>query len=125
MRVSYPSVIALVALVAGGLAVAELLGASRPSSNPVTVRGDDEARSLEAAIAAVRPDEIVTVLAEEAIPAVDRPSFVAAADAGLEPGENVVGVAIAGRARAYPVRVLSAHEIVNDDVAGKPYAVTW
>jgi len=37
----------------------------------------------------------------------------------------VIGVVVAGRARAYPVRVLAWHEIANDTLAGRPIAVTW
>lgn len=96
-----------------------------PVSKPVTVRGGSEAAPLAAAIAAFDPDEIVAVLPREAIPAIDDPKHLPAAQAGLRDDELVIGVAIGGEARAYPVRVLSAHEIVNDELAGKPYAVTW
>lgn len=39
--------------------------------------------------------------------------------------EMVIGLAINGDVRAYPVRILSNHEIVNDMVGGQPVAVTW
>lgn len=51
---------------------------------------------------------------------------MAAADASdLEDDELVIGVQIEGEARAYPIRVLSAHEIANDEIHGRPIAVTW
>jgi hypothetical protein len=31
----------------------------------------------------------------------------------------------AGAAKAYPIRILNWHEIVNDDVNGHPITVTW
>jgi hypothetical protein len=37
----------------------------------------------------------------------------------------VIGLEINGESRAYPLRILSAHEIVNDKVGGKPVAVTY
>ncbi len=37
----------------------------------------------------------------------------------------VIGVEINGDARAYPIRLLSLHEIVNDVIGEKPVAVTW
>lgn len=37
----------------------------------------------------------------------------------------VIGVAMGGEARAYPVRVLNWHEIANDTVGGIPIAATW
>jgi hypothetical protein len=39
--------------------------------------------------------------------------------------ELVIGLKINGDSRAYPVRLLSSHEIVNDTVGGQPVAVTW
>lgn len=40
-------------------------------------------------------------------------------------GDRVVGVVVDGVARAYPVRLLNAHEVINDTVAGVPIAVTF
>jgi hypothetical protein len=42
-----------------------------------------------------------------------------------EPDDFVIGLVVDGDARAYPVRLLSLHEIVNDTVGGRPVAVTW
>ena len=39
--------------------------------------------------------------------------------------EPLIGVAIGDEARAYPLRFLNWHEIVNDTIAGVPVAVTW
>jgi hypothetical protein len=66
------------------------------------------------------------VLPPDQIPAIDDPRFVAPAAAGsLEPQEPVVALEIAGDARAYPVRILTWHEIVNDRVGRVPVAVTY
>lgn len=43
----------------------------------------------------------------------------------LDPDDLVIGVEIAAAARAYPIRVLSAHELVDDRIRGRPLAVTW
>jgi hypothetical protein len=43
----------------------------------------------------------------------------------LVDSDRVVGVALAGQARAYPLRILSWHEVVNDTVGGQPIAVTY
>lgn len=95
--------------------------------DPVTVHGDDRERPVASAVAAFRPDEIVEVLPPDAIPAIHDPEMVPAADAAgdLDDDDKVIGVVIDGEARAYPVRVLSAHEIVNDEIHGRPIAVTW
>jgi hypothetical protein len=95
--------------------------------DPVTIRGDDRERPVAAAIAAFRPDEIVEVLPPDAIPAIHDPELVPVRAVGedLDDDDKVIGVVIDGEARAYPIRVLSAHEIVNDEIHGRPIAVTW
>ena len=74
----------------------------------------------------LRPEEIVTVLPKDAIPAILSPSFDDAKKASWLKGKDfVVGVEFGGDSRAYPVPILSRHEIVNDRVGGIPIAVTW
>lgn len=74
----------------------------------------------------LRPEEIVTVLPKDAIPAILSPSFDEGGKATwLKGTDPVVGVEIGGDSRAYPVSTLSRHEIVNDKVGGIPIAVTW
>jgi hypothetical protein len=43
----------------------------------------------------------------------------------LGPEDRVVGVNIDGEARAYPIRMLNWHEVVNDELAGVPFAVIY
>lgn len=43
----------------------------------------------------------------------------------LVSADRVVGVAIGDEARAYPLRILNWHEVVNDTVGGVPIAVTY
>ncbi len=43
----------------------------------------------------------------------------------LLPSDRVVGIALGGEARAYPLRFLNWHEIVNDVVGGEEVAVTY
>ena len=38
---------------------------------------------------------------------------------------QVLGVEIDGIARAYPVEVMSMHEVVNDEFGDRAYAVLW
>ncbi len=62
----------------------------------------------------------------DGIPSIDRPQFEAVADVDwLEPDEPVLSLTVDGRTRAYPVRILMWHEIVNDKLAGVPVAVTY
>ena len=57
---------------------------------------------------------------KDGIPAIDTPVFVSVTDADgwLRPTEAVARVEINGDARAYPMQVLTWHEIVNDRVGG-------
>ncbi len=63
---------------------------------------------------------------KDGIPSIDKPTFVAVGQAtDLAPTEPVIGLTIEGDARAYPLRILTWHEIVNDVVGGVPVAVTY
>lgn len=66
---------------------------------------------------------VIRVIGQDAIPAIDRPRFDRpAAVRGLLRGDDlVVGAVVDGRAHAYPIDLLSFHEVVNDG----PLAVTW
>ena len=78
-------------------------------------------------VARGRELQIVTLLGFDAIPAILDPELVTAseAEADMDPDEQVLGLSINGEHRAYSIRMLSRHEIVNDVVGGVPVAVTW
>jgi hypothetical protein len=61
----------------------------------------------------------------DGIPAIDDPAFVPVGEAELPDREPVIGLTIGADSRAYPLRILMWHEIVNDVVAGVPVAVTF
>jgi Protein of unknown function (DUF3179) len=54
-----------------------------------------------------------------------RPGFEKAEDAKLDTNEMVLTVSFAGDARAYPIREMAYHHIVNDVVGEVPVAVTY
>ena len=63
---------------------------------------------------------------KDGIPSIDQPIFQPVAETrDLAANDPVIGVEIAGDARAYPLRVLIWHEIVNDTVGGVPVTVTY
>ena len=64
---------------------------------------------------------------KDGIPPIDNPQFVSVADADgwLGELEPVVLVEAGGAAKAYPLQVLTWHEIVNDEVGGVPISVTF
>ncbi|PWJ18067.1 DUF3179 domain-containing protein [Jannaschia seohaensis] len=63
----------------------------------------------------------------DGIPALDAPDFIPAADeTRLAAREPVIALEMPGAVpRAYPIRYLTWHEIVNDTVGGLPVAVTF
>ena len=63
---------------------------------------------------------------KDGIPAIDNPSFAPISEIrGVAAHAPVISVAIGGEAKAYPLRIMIWHEIVNDRVGGVPIAVTW
>ncbi len=56
---------------------------------------------------------------------VGRPSFAAASQTKLDRDEKVLAVKIGGQARAYPVRSVSYHHVVNDVVETKAIVATY
>ena len=65
--------------------------------------------------------------ARDCIPSIDKPEFETPAEANgwLKPTDLVVSVTHNGVTKAYPVKILNWHEIVNDDFNGEPLAVTF
>jgi len=64
---------------------------------------------------------------KDGIPSIDTPRFESVGDgfADLATTEPVISLVVDGDARAYPLRILIWHEIVNDTVGGLPVAVTY
>jgi len=62
------------------------------------------------------------VLPRDGIPSIDDPEF---GPAYFGESEDEVIVVDGDPPRAYPIRILSYHEVVNDVVDGRPIAVTW
>ena len=65
------------------------------------------------------------LLPRDAIRPVYEPDFVEASDSPLQEDELVMGVAIQGEAKAYPVTVLRFREMVDDELGGLPILVSW
>ena len=71
--------------------------------------------------------QIKFVIPRDNIPSIDEPKFVAPSEASawLKDVEPVVAIEVDGDARAYPLQILTWHEIVNDDIGDVPVAVTF
>ena len=77
--------------------------------------------------ALVPPDEILNGgPGRDGIPSLDNPVFVKAGEAKfLGSKDRVLGIDINGVVRAYPVRILNYHEIVNDSIGGEAIVITY
>lgn len=63
---------------------------------------------------------------KDGIPSIDDPQFWTVDKIkGLEEHEPIISVTINGETKAYPIRILTWHEIVNDTIGGTPVAVTY
>jgi hypothetical protein len=65
-------------------------------------------------------------VSKDAIPSIDNPQFVNASQAQfMDKDDKVIGIVSHGQAKAYPIKIMNYHEIVNDNINGKPIAVTY
>ncbi len=63
---------------------------------------------------------------KDGIPAIDNPRFIPGkAAAFMRPNDRILGVVINGTTKAYPIRILNWHEIVNDRIDNNFFAVTY
>lgn len=63
---------------------------------------------------------------KDGIPAILNPKFIKPEYADyLKPDDSVIGMEIAGESKAYPIKILNWHEVVNDTLGGVPITVTF
>ncbi len=56
---------------------------------------------------------------------VDTPQFESASASKLDKGEMILAIRYGSEARAYPIREMAYHHVLNDVIAGVPVAVTY
>jgi len=114
-------------------------GTALPPTPPATVQGgppveitDRQGHVWDISTAVYKygfePDEFDYGLGVNVIRPISGPDFFAPGDPGYPPdGDDfpLVGLTRVGEARAYPVEILSRHEIVNDFVADAHLAVSY
>ncbi len=95
--------------------------------------GEDEEGNVEwfdMTGSTVDPHRFQFGIGKDRIESIDQPEFVAADDPrlqarGISLETPVLGVFLNEIARAYPVKLMDEHEVVNDDFAGEAFAVLW
>ena len=90
----------------------------------------EESQWFDVTNAPIDPAEFQYGIGKDTIPAIDEPVFVSVGDPRLETQNitdeaRVIGYAVGDDARAYPIRIMNRHELVNDTVGGKPVTVAW
>jgi len=121
-RVTLKAVAGLIVLGVLGVASIALLAQVGGNSPHLDTRAGEGAEPAPL----VDPSEIREIVARDAIPALDQPRFISVgAVEWLAEREPVIEIEIDGDARAYPLQILTWHEIVNDTIGGTPVIVTF
>ena len=89
--------------------------------------GDRMPQAFDYSTSAIDSKEIMSGgPGRDGIPSLTSPEFISADEADyLKETDKVIGVNFGGKARAYPVKVLSWHEAVNDAIGPVKFLVTW
>lgn len=108
-----------------GFGVATLLGLHLIVVSSAT--NGQELNGFDVSSSAIPVDEIMSGgPPRDGIPALTNPVFEPANDVDwLRPGDRLLALARNGDAKAYPLRILNWHEIVNDELSGEPIVVTY
>ena len=135
-RWTYLAAVALLSMVTACSGVDSAEGtdpAPKSSSSPAAAPTEDVPSALEDRNNPAFPEPLIDPDAllsggppPDGIPSIDRPEFERADRVDwLEENEAVLSLTVGGETRAYPLRVMTWHEIVNDVVGGTPVAVTY
>ena len=62
---------------------------------------------------------------KDGIPAILKPKFISSKKTKLTEEDRILGVFFNGIAKAYPIRILNWHELVNDEIQGKKFVVSY
>ncbi len=92
--------------------------------------GSEESQWFDVTDIPLDPLKFQYGIGKDTIAAIDDPLFVAVDDPRIEAqsitnDSRVIGYAVGEDARAYPIRIMDRHELVNDAVGGKPVTVAW
>jgi len=90
----------------------------------------DEAKWFDMTDATIDPKMFDHGLGVDQIPSLDEPTFITKEDSrygkdDLEETARVIGVFAEGEAKAYPINIMDAHELVNDSFGEAHLTVAW
>jgi len=110
-----------VLLMAVGLLLAACTGARQQAADAST----QAPKSVSPTLAPEENYRYNQLLGRDGIRPIYDPEFIPADQAQIKDDELVLGIAIDGQAKAYPITVLNSREMVNDELAGIPILATW
>lgn len=98
-----------------------------PASASRAADSDRVKNGFDLTSAIVEPDKIRRGgPPRDGIPAIDRPRLLPADNVDFVSGaDRILGLVMGNTARAYPVRILNWHEIVNDRIEGKAVVISY
>jgi len=118
--------------VVAAIAIAIVLAAS-PSQTLSNVIASSEEKNPDPLVPEKNPDPLVPMKKilsggppKDGIPSIDNPKFLTVENVNfLEDSDKIVGLQFNGISKAYPLKILVWHEIVNDYIGGLPVAITY
>lgn len=117
----------IVLLVGTGVAVGGSLTSPARTATPAPAEADVRT-TVDGVRYTVHPSELVTgcLGGRDCIRSIDDPRFEPAGNVtALADDELVIALTVDGESKAYPLRLIWTHEIVNDELTGRPIAVTY
>ena len=86
-----------------------------------------EKNGFDLSNSSVSPDKIIDKgPSRESIPSIDDPGFLKPSKVDfLQPSDRVLGVTYNYISKAYPIKILNWHEVVNDYFGDKPVIITY
>ncbi|MGJ8527032.1 DUF3179 domain-containing protein [Maritalea sp.] len=128
MVLKFAKILAVIAMGAGGFSTSPILAETIPlwEAQETPRRWELEGWKTDFTRATIPYWDVTDVIGRDNIPSIDDPKFDLASNEAVIPGnEPVIGFEMNEVARAYPLRIMMWHEIVNDNVGGVPVAVTF
>ena len=124
-----------ITVVAGAAVLVWALVAGLGRTKPLGDGHDPRSYGFELGTLVEDPGFAVSGQPRDFMPSLDRPEILRGDEIAeynrthrrrpVVSADRVVGVVVAGEARAYPIPLLEAHEIVNDELGGVPIAVSF
>jgi hypothetical protein len=98
--------------------------ASGSESGEVTALQNPNAESLPEPL--IDFGRVTQILSPDGIPSIDDPKFLDTSEVDfIDDREPVLSLEVGDTAKAYPLQIMTWHEIVNDSINGKPVTVSY